>query len=141
MTRRTHSLAAIATLLLAAPVISACSSGAKPETAAAGFLHALGDQKADVACKFMTTDDGTKPLEQDAKQLTECTDSFTKLMATMKDTDKSQAKAVTIAGSTINGDKATITSDQIKGMDKAPDISMVKFDGKWYIDSKALNAN
>lgn len=143
---RAHSLAVVAAVLLAASMMSACGSGgtpaagnATPETVAENFLRSIGDDNADAFCTSITTDDGTKPRVQDDKQLKECKDGFTQLFGSVKG-EKATAAAtpVTVKDATVNGDRATITSDQIDGVAPGGTLSLVKLDGAWYVDAKAL---
>jgi hypothetical protein len=125
------------TLVLAgctrAPDVAAGS--ASPAEAVAAFMHALGAKNADAACSQVST--GGKPLSNAGYD--QCKEGLQKVLAALDDpAEIAKLKSATVSGATVNGDKATVTKEQISNVPAGyeNDIDLVKINGRWYIDSK-----
>lgn len=116
-----------------APDIAAGS--ASPAEAVATFMHALGNKNSDAACSQVST--GGQPLTDAGYD--QCKEGLQKVLADLNDpTEIAKLKSATVTGATVNGDKATVTKEQITNVPEGyeNDIDLVKLNGRWYIDSK-----
>ena len=128
---------AVLTLVLAgctkAPDVAAGS--ASPGEAVAAFMHALGEKNADAACSQVST--GGQPLSNSGYD--QCKEGLQKVLADLDDPGEiAQLKTATVTGATVNGNKATVTKEQISNVPAGyeNDIDLVSINGRWYIDSK-----
>jgi limonene-1,2-epoxide hydrolase len=122
--------------------LSACTRGpdtaagsASPAEAVATFMHALGNKNSDAACAQVST--GGQPLTNAGYD--QCKEGLQKVLADLNDpTEIAKLKSATVTGATVNGDKATVTKDQITNVPAGyeNDIDLLKINGRWYIDSK-----
>ncbi|WP_137122774.1 DUF4878 domain-containing protein [Segeticoccus rhizosphaerae] len=141
---RTRAVTALAALLVAVPTLSACGGGDDGSEAAGvieSYFHAVGDKDSEAACKLQTTEDGSKPLKSDDTKFQECVKGMTMLMDQAKKEDLDTFKGIAVKEATVDGDKATVSPDQVEGLpedakggDDKP-VSLVKIDDAWYIDS------
>ena len=128
---------AVLTLVVAgctrAPDVAAGS--ASPAEAVATFMHALGQKNADAACSQVST--GGQPLTNAGYD--QCKEGLQKVLAALDDpAEIAKLKSATVSGATVNGDKATVTKEQISNVPAGyeNDIDLVNINGRWYIDSK-----
>ena len=115
------------------PDIAAGSTS--PAEAVATFMHALGNKNSDAACSQVST--GGQPLTNAGYD--QCKEGLEKVLADLDDpTEIAKLKSATVTGATVNGDKATVTKDQITNVPAGyeNDIDLLKINGRWYIDSK-----
>lgn len=114
---------------------NAASGSASPTETVAAFMHALGDKDADAACAQVST--GGKPLSDAG--LDQCKEGLDKVLTALNDpAEIAKLKAATVTGAQVNGDKATVTKDQITNVPQGyqNDIDLVRIGGRWFIDSK-----
>ena len=133
------ALVAAAAVTLA---LAGCSRGpdiaagsASPAEAVASFMHALGDKNSDAACSQVST--GGQPLTNAGYD--QCKEGLEKVLADLNDPGEiAKLKSATVTGASVNGDKATVTKEQITNVPAGyeNDIDLVKINGRWYIDSK-----
>ena len=128
---------AVLTLVVAgctrAPDVAAGS--ASPAEAVATFMHALGQKNADAACSQVST--GGQPLSNAGYG--QCKEGLQKVLAALDDpAEIAKLKSATVSGATVNGNKATVTKEQISNVPAGyeNDIDLVNINGRWYIDSK-----
>jgi limonene-1,2-epoxide hydrolase len=134
-----NALTALAALTL---VLAGCTrapdvavGSASPAEAVATFMHALGQKNADAACSQVST--GGRPLTNAGYD--QCKEGLQKVLAALDDpAEIAKLKSATVSGATVNGDKATVTKEQISNVPAGyeNDIDLVKINGRWYIDSK-----
>ena len=134
-----NALTALAALTL---VLAGCTrapdvavGSASPAEAVATFMHALGQKNADAACSQVST--GGQPLTNAGYD--QCKEGLQKVLAALDDpAEIAKLKSATVSGATVNGDKATVTKEQISNVPAGyeNDIDLVKINGRWYIDSK-----
>ena len=113
---------------------TAAGSGS-PAEAVATFMHALGDKNSDAACSQVST--GGQPLTNAGYD--QCKEGLEKVLADLNDPGEiAKLKSATVTGASVNGDKATVTKEQITNVPAGyeNDIDLVKINGRWYIDSK-----
>jgi hypothetical protein len=137
---RTSLAAAVA--VAAALLLTGCTRGpdvaagsTSPTEAVAAFMHALGQKDSDAACSQVST--GGQPLTNAGYD--QCKEGLKKVLTDLNDpAEIAKLKAATVTGATVNGDKATVSKDQITNVPAGyeNDIDLVKINGRWYIDSK-----
>lgn len=106
-----------------------------PTDAVAAFMHALGDKNSDAACSQVST--GGQPLTNAG--FDQCKEGLEKVLADLDDPNElAQLKSAQVTGAAVNGDKATVSKEQIRNVPAGfeNDIDLVKINGRWYIDSK-----
>lgn len=101
---------------------------------AQAWLRALGDKDTSKACSL--TAYGDQPLA--GNDLVLCRSGFdaaVDALAGSGDLDKLRAAVVT--GAQVNGDHATVRSDQVTGVPAAyqTDLSLVLVSGTWYVQA------
>jgi hypothetical protein len=133
---------ALTALAALAVVLAGCTRGpdvtagsASPAEAVAAFMHALGEKNADAACSQVST--GGQPLTSAGYD--QCKEGLQKVLADLDDPGEiAQLKTATVTGATVNGNKATVSKEQISNVPAGyeNDIDLVNLNGRWYIDSK-----
>ena len=116
-----------------APDVAAGS--ASPAETVAAFMHALGDKNPDAACSQVST--GGQPLTNAGYE--QCKEGLQKVLADLDDPGEiAKLKSATVTGATVNGDKATVSKEQITNVPAGyeNDIDLININGRWYIDSK-----
>lgn len=134
---RAVTVLAVLTLVLGGctrtPDVAAGS--ASPAEAVAAFMHALGEKNADAACSQVST--GGQPLTNAGYD--QCKEGLQKVLADLDDPGEiAQLKTATVTGATVNGNKATVSKEQISNVPAGyeNEIDLVNINGRWYIDSK-----
>lgn len=130
--------------------LSACSGGGPsddPAKSAEDFLHALADNDAEAACALMADED-SGPAEPDSADWSTCLQEVSEAMsdrglgsfgiapANLPDEGISAYADAEVTGADINkdGQRAEVEREMITGVeDNRLEISLVMFDGKWYV--------
>lgn len=150
MGRRTGTITAglaIGGVLLA---LTGCSGGGPsddPAKSAEDFLHALANDDAEAACELMADEDNG-PADPDSADWNTCVQevgaaiadrglgSFGIAPANLPDEGISAYADAEVTGADINkdGQRAEVEREMISGVeDNRLEISLVKFDGRWYV--------